>query len=118
MTGSNKFWSIIYSIVLILQTFYWLQPHDAKDDIFAMVIMLHFAVSMSFLICYLLEEKVEKFEKFIYGSPTPILYKQIRLANVAIFFIGIVFLVNYPPTAEPMGWASGVNTPSNLGSSS
>lgn len=93
MTGSNKFWSIIYSIVLILQTFYWLQPHDAKDDIFAMVIMLHFAVSMSFLICYLLEEKVEKFEKFIYGSPTPILYKQIRLANVAIFFIGIVFLI-------------------------
>ena len=26
--------------------------------------------------------------------------------------------VNYPPTAEPMGWASGVSTPSNLGSSS
>lgn len=26
--------------------------------------------------------------------------------------------VNYPPTVEPMGWASGVNTPSNLGSSS
>uniref|UniRef100_A0A6M3M2D4 Uncharacterized protein n=1 Tax=viral metagenome TaxID=1070528 RepID=A0A6M3M2D4_9ZZZZ len=26
--------------------------------------------------------------------------------------------VNYPPTAEPMGWASGVITPSNLGSSS
>ena len=90
MKGSDKFWSIIYSIVLILQTFYWLQPHDTKDDIFAIVILLHFAVSMSFLICYLLEEK---FEKFIYGSPEPMLYKQLRLANVAIFFIGVVFLI-------------------------
>lgn len=26
--------------------------------------------------------------------------------------------VNYPPKAEPMGWASGVNTPRNRGSSS
>ncbi|GIV43998.1 MAG: hypothetical protein KatS3mg035_1121 [Bacteroidia bacterium] len=26
--------------------------------------------------------------------------------------------VNYPPTPEAMGWASGVNTPTNVGSSS
>jgi len=25
--------------------------------------------------------------------------------------------VNYPPTAEPMGWASGINTPTNVGNS-
>lgn len=30
------------------------------------------------------------------------------------FFIS----VNYPPTAEPMSWASGVSTPRNRGSSS
>lgn len=27
-------------------------------------------------------------------------------------------IVNYPPTAEPMGWASGVNTLTNVNSSS
>ena len=26
--------------------------------------------------------------------------------------------VNYPPTPKAMGWASGVNTPTNVGSSS
>lgn len=44
------------------------------------------------------------------------------LNNVAIFINSgrdyVDNIVNYPPTAEPMGWASGVNTPSNLGSSS
>ena len=25
------------------------------------------------------------------------------------------FRVNYPPTAEPMGWASWVNAPTNVG---
>lgn len=29
-----------------------------------------------------------------------------------------IFEVNYPPTPEVMGWASGVNTPTNVGSSS
>ena len=33
-------------------------------------------------------------------------------------FIAKKLVVNYPPTAEPMGWASGVNTPTNVGSSS
>ena len=28
-------------------------------------------------------------------------------------YFNSLFLVNYPPTAEPMGWASGVNTPTN-----
>ena len=41
MTGSNKFWSIVYSIVLILQTFYWLQPHEVEDRLFFNVVYFH-----------------------------------------------------------------------------
>lgn len=90
MKGSNKFWSIIYSIVLILQTFYWLQPHEVEDRLFFSVVYFHFSASISFLICYLIGILEES---DLYGSPTPMLYKQIRLANVAIFFIGVVFLL-------------------------
>ena len=91
MTGSNKFWSIIYSIVLILQTFYWLQPHEVEDRLFFNVVYFHFSLSLVLLVFYLIDNK--ECEKFLYGSPEPMLYKQLRLANVAIFFIGIVFLI-------------------------
>jgi len=37
--------------------------------------------------------------------------------DVRLYFSDCLYKVNYPPTAEPMGWASEVNTPTNVGSS-
>ena len=55
MKGSNKFWSIVYSIVLILQALYGLQHHDVGDQLFSNIMFLHFVISSVLFILYLFD---------------------------------------------------------------
>lgn len=90
MTGSNKFWSIVYSIVLILQTFYWLQPHDVGCQLFSNIMFLHVGISSVLFIFYLFDS-IEGCE--IFTSDNFPLYRIIMIANIAILFVGVVFLI-------------------------
>jgi len=90
MKGSNKFWSIVYSIVLILQALYGLQHHDVGDQLFSNIMFLHVGISSILFIFYLFDS-IEGCVMFT--SDNFPLYRIILVANIAIFFVGVIFLI-------------------------
>ena len=71
--------------------------------------MISLAVGIFLLYCLIIA--------LIYGVQESI-SKSFYTTGQRLYFTGMMLTVNYPPTPKAMGWASGVNTLTNVNSSS